>query len=220
MNELSPKARALIELSRRSLRPAAGDRERIEAALHAKLGGQATSVEPATRSTSWHVVTGAAIGVCLFGVVALRVLTTEPHQPTSSLPARPAAVVRPAPAPPPSEPLPELPPAAAAPGLAPPHEIKPTAKASPSRTQDRLAIEVELLSRATRALRAGNAKAALEALDQHQRRFPRGTLRQERRIAKARALCALGLVQEGRAELDDLPRDAPATARALKACDP
>ncbi|HTU60672.1 MAG TPA: hypothetical protein VMF89_19605 [Polyangiales bacterium] len=212
MTELSPRARALIERSRASLRPTNVDRERIEAALQAKLSSQlAPTVEQATRG-SWRMFARAGLGVCVVGVMAALVLVPEPQKPVSSTRVPPAAVVRPLPAPTPAAPVSELP---APTRLAPSPEPKASVK-SPN-AEDRLAIEVELLSHATRALRAGNANAALEALDQHQRRFPKGKLRQERRIAKARALCALGRVEEGRAELTDLP-SAPAMVRAQKDC--
>jgi outer membrane protein assembly factor BamD (BamD/ComL family) len=84
---------------------------------------------------------------------------------------------------------------------------------------DHLAVEVQLLTRATSALRSGNFSAALKLLDEHQRSFPNGALQQERKIAKAQALCNLGRTQEGRAELDHLPPQTPATARAHQTCD-
>ena len=215
MTELSPKARALIELGRTSLRPTRVDRERIEAALQAKLASPAAPTPlSVTRGLSWQVLTGAALGICLLGAASVRVLMGESREPTLSSRAQQAEVVRPSPSV-----LAELPPPAADASLAPPpNEPPPAAKTVAPSTRDRLSIEVELLSRATHALREGDASAALTVLNQHQRRFPKGKLRLERRIAKARALCTLGRVEEGRAELHDLPSDAPATARALKVC--
>jgi hypothetical protein len=87
------------------------------------------------------------------------------------------------------------------------------------RARDRLAEEVALLSRATKALRAGRAAEALRALDEHQSKFPRGALSEERRAAKAEALCSLGRVREGRAELGRLAPQSPAAARAKQVCD-
>jgi hypothetical protein len=78
---------------------------------------------------------------------------------------------------------------------------------------------VVLLSRATTALRAGRAVEALKALDEHQSRFPRGALGEERRAAKAQALCSLGRMSEGRAELARLAPESPALARAKQVCD-
>jgi hypothetical protein len=84
---------------------------------------------------------------------------------------------------------------------------------------DRLAQEVALLSRATSELRAGHAAQALKALAEHQRKFPAGALSEDRRAAKAQALCLLGRVVQGRAELARLPAQSPAAARAAQVCD-
>lgn len=220
MSELSPRARALIERSRSSLRPSDSDRARIDAALQARLHGQASpeleTNAHALSSVSWQVLTGAALGVLLLGAVAWRGLTSE-AKPS----AQPTPVVSPAPlektAPVATVPAPEV---QAPAELAPPPKRKPVAKASPPKAPDYLAHEVELLSRATRALRSGLAAEALIALEEHQRKFPKGALQQERSIARAQALCSLGRLDEGRAELARLPKSTPATALARKACGP
>jgi TolA-binding protein len=93
---------------------------------------------------------------------------------------------------------------------------------APRRPKDHLAQEVALLSRATSALRAGRAADALKTLNEHQRQFPRGMLAQERRGARAQALCALGRRQEAQADLATLARTAPQSpqaARARQACE-
>jgi hypothetical protein len=87
--------------------------------------------------------------------------------------------------------------------------------------EETLKEEVAILSRAGAALRNGNPALALKALDEHRRRFPSGVLVQERSAARVQALCALGRVAEGRAELGRLEKRAPQsplTARARKAC--
>ena len=89
---------------------------------------------------------------------------------------------------------------------------------SPSRSEDHLAREVALLSRASSELLAARPAAALQALDEHARRFPDGVLSQERAAARARALCALGRTKEGQAELAKLTPGSPHAARAAKAC--
>jgi hypothetical protein len=88
-----------------------------------------------------------------------------------------------------------------------------------ARDRDELAREVALLARATKALRAGNAARALNALDAHRRNFPLGALVEERRAATAQALCMLGHVREGRAEQAQLPPSSPAASRAKEVCD-
>jgi hypothetical protein len=59
----------------------------------------------------------------------------------------------------------------------------------------------------------------LNALDEHQRKFPNGVLNVERRAVKAQALCSLKRVSEGRAVLARLEPHSPAAARAKQLCD-
>jgi hypothetical protein len=222
MSELSPQARKLIEASRAALRPSELDRTRIETALQARLVGQSSQALDSTAASSggatWKLVTGAAIGLCALGLVVLSVRQpqTQPVAPRGDR----SQLAEPVPLPdldsqPAAEPTaPAVSPPTAARVRNAPSGTKPPA----AHSQDRLAVEVELLSRATRALRGGNMHEALSTLDEHQRRFPKGQLRHERRVAKAQALCALGRVREGQAELEGLPRDTPATARALRTC--
>jgi len=218
MTALDPKARALVEAGRRALRSTAGDRERIEAALRARLGDAAlppdAGVTQVATTASWQALTGAAIGVCVLAGVALYALRPAPSAPAPD--ARPATH-RPAP-----QTTPADPPSAVPERAAPAHSIvppsTPPASASP-RARDALAREVALLSRATSALRAGHPAAALRTLADHQRHFPTGALVEERRAAKAQALCLLGRVGEGRAELARLTPQSPAAATAQQVCD-
>src|SRR5688572_3295146 len=166
MKTLDPNARALVEASRRALRSTEGDRERIEAALRARLGDAAlppdAGVTQVATTASWQALAGAAIGVCVLAGVAFYAL-----RPTPSAPARDArpATHRPAPQTTPADPPAEAP-AAVPERAAPAHAIvppTPPASASP-RARDALAREVALLSRATSALRAGHHAAALRTL--------------------------------------------------------
>lgn len=216
MNELSPKARALISASRPALRPTPADRERIEAALRSKLGGDAlpddAGVQLTSRIATWKITAAAAIGICLLGSVALRVAQPEPAQPALG-PAAPSAS-------PPAPVEPEAPPALSPQPSATETAASPRPKPRARNTaQDQLALEVELLSRATSALHAHDAAAALKTLEEHRRKFPNGSLRQERSVAKALALCSLGRINEGRAELRLLPANLPAALRARQHCE-
>ncbi len=85
--------------------------------------------------------------------------------------------------------------------------------------QDRLAQEVALLSSATKSLNAGQPGEALRILAEHQRKFPSGLLTEERRAARAQALCSLGRVGEAKSELARLTPRSPAAARAQQVCD-
>jgi type IV secretory pathway VirB10-like protein len=222
MSELDPNARALVEAGRSALRSRPGDRERIEAALRARLGADALPSDGGlthVATTSWQTMAGAAIGILALAGVAFYVLRPTadapkpdalpaPQVPSAQTPGTPAHAA------PTAEPEPVAP---LQPSVAPAPAPPPVA--STPRSPDALAREVALLSRATSELRAGRAAAAVKALDEHQRRFPSGALREERRAARAQALCLLGRVDEGRAELARLTPRSPAAATAEQVCD-
>jgi hypothetical protein len=220
MEELNPKARSLVEAARGALRSTDEDRARVEEALRTRLGADVlppdAGLERLAVSSGWRVVTGLAVGA---GVVAA--LTIMALQPGAQV-ATPAASTQQPPASAPSA-KDEI--SAAAPDLtetSPEKGSSPGAKAAaqpPSQRSDSLAREVALLSRATAQLRAGQAAKALNALDEHERKFPRGALSEDRRAAKAQALCLLGRVTQGRAELAHLPPQSPGAARASQVCD-
>lgn len=224
MDELNAKARALIDAGRVGLRATDEDRERIEAALRVKLGAAALPLQPgvahAARSAGLRLVSKLVIGAGLVGGVAL--FAAQPSADTS----RPKAAHSAAPAPETSREIAATPPAPSASTHAVSNADAPATTASvtkragaaASHGPDRLAQEVALLSRATAALRAGHAAQALKALDEHQRRFPSGALSEDRRAAKAQALCLSGQVAKGRAELALLPPQSPAAARAEQVC--
>jgi hypothetical protein len=75
---------------------------------------------------------------------------------------------------------------------------KIVASAAAQRALPPLAEEARLLKQAQQALRDGKPALAMSALDEHQRRFPRGQLALERSAARVSALCGLG--QQARAE--------------------
>jgi hypothetical protein len=223
MTGLTPKARSLVQAGRSAFRPTAGDRERIEAALRTQLGPGALPLDAGgtglSGSAGWHTVARVALGVCVIGGAAFLALRPGASTPvpragrsTHLLAASPAPMASNTPEPTPSAaPTVETSAPAAASSKVP---VSP----APHRP-DRLAQEVALLSRATAELRAGHADQALKALDEHQRRFPSGALSEDRRAAKAEALCSLGRVNEGRAELAHLAPQSPAAAHAKRVCD-
>jgi hypothetical protein len=63
-----------------------------------------------------------------------------------------------------------------------------------------LDAEVALLREARQALRDGRAARALALLDEHTRRFPHGVLAEDCAAERVFALCALGSVDQARAE--------------------
>jgi hypothetical protein len=229
MAALTPRARALVQAGRDGFRPADADRSRIEGALEARLpdafppdapGAGGPSVAPPAAAGGWHLAAGLAVGACVLAGAGIFATQWAGSRAGSSA-APPAAAVTVAPSvsmPAAEAPAPEGEPAAAGgPDTASaPAELH--APAAP-RARDRLAEEVALLSRATTDLRAGRTGDALRALDEHQRRFPNGALREERSAARAQALCASRRVIEGRAELARLAAGSPAAVRARQVCD-
>jgi hypothetical protein len=69
---------------------------------------------------------------------------------------------------------------------------------SPSDVGDAYALELALLQRARAAVASGNFSTALDAIAEHQRRFPRGKLREEREALRVKALAGLGRYEEAR----------------------
>ena len=68
----------------------------------------------------------------------------------------------------------------------------------PAKSSD-LSLEARALSLVQRAVREGRSSEALTLLDQQERDFPQGELRQERVAARVVALCAAGRASEARA---------------------
>jgi hypothetical protein len=221
MASLDPEANAIVEAGRSALQATPSDRERIEALLRARLGAAALPPDPVakplTRGVAWRVVPGAAIGVCVLGCALFFALRPRPSAVAARAPQPTASVAAPVATDSSTEQFgagaAEPTPSAASPSAA----VLPSA--SSLRQEDKLAQEVALLLRATSALSAGRPGEALKALNEHQRRFPRGILSEERRAAKAQAFCSLGRVSEGRAELAHLTPQSPAASRAKQVCD-
>ncbi|HEX6278335.1 MAG TPA: hypothetical protein VFZ53_35055, partial [Polyangiaceae bacterium] len=60
------------------------------------------------------------------------------------------------------------------------------------------AVELSILQRARSAVAGGRFSSALDAIAEHQRRFPAGNLREEREALRVRALAGLGRADEAR----------------------
>lgn len=218
MSNLSSAAAALVRAGAKAARPLPADRARLTEALQAQLGeavvlgGAGTVATKSIVGATWIEVCAATAGLGLLAGGAA--LVSQPKtEPQVVPPARVAPVAAPVVA--------ESAPIAAPETVA--RSSKEPAPAAPAlrRPADRLAQEVSLLSRATSALRSGRPEEALRALAEHQRQFPKGVLTEERRAARAQALCTLGRHAEARADLSTLAKTAPHSpqaARARQAC--
>jgi hypothetical protein len=219
MSELGPRAREILRSGRELDRPTDADRERNEHALRQRLGAALLLAEgskalPSARPR-WPFVTGGVVGA---GLIGGALFFASQREPVTQPPARQvvAKVVATSSALPPTSAV-ELPaPEAPKPALPVPSE-RSAASARPA--EDRLAQEVALLARATSSLHGNRPADALKVLDEYQRRFPKGLLTEERRAARAQALCALGRQGEAQAELARLAPESLAAARAKQVCE-
>ncbi len=213
MSELSDRARELVRSGRAVHVPTDADRARVTAALTERLGDAAmsgaaagTSGLLAAKRWLWPGVSVLALGV---GGALFLLRASEPA-PAPVSEAVPAALPAPAPAPAPERAV--APSAAVTAAPSPPVESAPAAS-----RRDRLAEEVAMLSKATGLLNSSRAADALLALEEHQRKFPTGVLTEERRGARAQALCALGRRAEAEKELARLARTSPQSPHLVQA---
>lgn len=220
MTELGPDAKQLVAAGRAAFKPTEADRERVLQALLPQLGAPVTSPVAHARGFGGSAIGKISLVVVGLGVVGGGLMLALPNEkPAPATLSAPPTVAEPTSAA--HEPVPVTPTAeatASAPTAAP---APSPGISAPPRGEDHLAEEVAILSRAGAALRSGQPAVALKALAEHQRRFPTGVLAQERSAARIQALCALGRVSEGLAELKRLEQKAPRSphvARARKAC--
>jgi hypothetical protein len=224
MSELSPEARELVDDGLSVLRPSSRDRARVATALAARLGTAALLLPEAAGAAPkalavWPklATVAASVSAGIAAIGATYWLTQTAATPTEA-PVKPPAVAAPvvthAPPPATSVESDDVPPSA----LAPEPVVTTPRKAA---TVDPLVEEVAILSKATSALRAGNPAEGLRLLEEHQRKFPKGRLAEERRAARIQALCALGKLSAAEAELARLAQSSPRSphlARAQRAC--
>lgn len=230
---LSSHARELIEIGRSATLPTGADEARVLETLRVRLAALPALADPFQPSglprrsirPGWKWWAAAGVGVALTAAAAVSQLsgrvTTRPRPPTSEESAlQPSAIPESAEAREDSQrsevvSLP-APPTAVLPVPSP--SRKRQTGALPTQTENHLAEEVALLSKATSALHSGRAQEALSVLAEHQRRFPAGALSPQRRAARARALCQLGRMAEARAELARLDESSPLASRTREFC--
>jgi hypothetical protein len=213
VSTFGPEARALFDAGRDALHPTAADRERNLAALRALTGDVVGGAAAVPSGVGWPAISAMVLGLAVAGGLLVYSLqnneATMPVAPKAALAVQALVPVRAALPPPVTEPTPSPP------VSPPPVETRAPAKRGSS---ERLAEEVAILSRAETDLHAGRFADALRLLGEHERKFPRGTLVQERVAARARALCALGRVKDADAELVRLSPGSLHEGRLREAC--
>jgi hypothetical protein len=232
MSELSPELEELVLACRGASLPTEADSARILAALRVRLGDAAVLGAEATQAAAIPASSGFLFGkvsaISLAGLALLGgiwLFAARNHREASSASNTPTSVAATLSATPLAqhEVPPSVPtPTAAATGVAAvensnsePADSSPTASRHP---RDRLAEEVSLLSRAEMALHSGKPGVALDVLNEHERRFGNGLLREERVAARVQALCALGRKAEADAQLSQLSSKSLHGAQPGQAC--
>jgi hypothetical protein len=126
--------------------------------------------------------------------------------PTVPEPPRSAAVIVSTPPPPaPKEQAPSAEPTR----LAPPASAEPDA---PRKATPAVPTEADLLEQARAALKAGDSARALQRVNEHARRYPRGVLVQEREVLAIQALRRLGRDVEAERRADAFSKAYPGSA--------
>lgn len=230
MSDLSPDLQRLVFAGKHASKPTAADFARVQSALATRLGDVFVSsgdLAPVTgsrgllRATSGKLIGLTVVGLALVvgglalyasrqrnfeevGVTTVAVASV----PTPTVVDPPQAVGSPVPVA--SFSNPAVSESKRAPGVLGARE--------PARARDSLAEEVALLTRAESELHRGRTAKALELLNEHDRRFPGGSLAEERMAARVQALCTLGRMNEGSAQLAKLKPGSLHTEGARKAC--
>jgi hypothetical protein len=235
MSDLSPEGRGLFEAARREALPSEVDRERIRAALLARLAvtlpvAQTSSVPGALAKGKFIAtlkVLGSVSGLVL-AVAGTRSIIVHHEKPANSSAALASAPVAHAPtngtlpnresAPaqaqePTSGTLGDNPTQPTTPSEA---NDKPSAShlsalPSASSARDEMGSDLALLSSARQALAAHQPAEALQELDRHASQYPASAFREERAYTRIRALCELGRTAQAQADATRFARAWPAS---------
>jgi hypothetical protein len=240
MNDLDPKAQALLDSIRGADRPTRHEKTRVRRRVLARVAGVVLAASAGTASTTtaaagiWSakmaivavavsalIAGGAATGVVVSRHDAPRWVTASVSQAKAPVAASAPVATSPVVAPmsaasaTPPEPVGSAQPRATDPRGAPPRA--PVARPAlapmdpPTTSPETLEEELPLLQSAQEALRLGDADRALRLLDAHAKRFPAGALAEERRAAHALAACRRTRDPLARAEAAAFLRDSPSS---------
>lgn len=198
-SEVDQELERLFAVGREATQPDAGARERIRTGVAARLASGGGVARWAWGWRAWLGVGVGVLGVCAIAIglrgTAPRVSTPAPKQALVEPPPAPAA------APTSTAPAPvvaAIPSSASEPALAivaPPSVSLPNKPAPPAARSAEAspdpAEELALVRSMQQALRSGSPGQALTLAAEHARRFPRGTLVEEREGVRAVAQCQL-----------------------------
>jgi hypothetical protein len=168
-------------------------------------GHGAGAAAPSALRRAWPAVLGSFVAGALTGAVAMRLLDPAPAQHAPPTPPARLEVALPAPRPLPRADAPAV--GAVVPADAAPSDtIAPAAPAAPRKARSgdgpevdrRLRDERALLELARTAFERGRAREALDALQEHARRFASGRLSEERESLRVPVLVELGRHDEAR----------------------
>lgn len=210
-SKLSSEAERLLA-HERNIVPAPSDlraRALARASLSAPLSNGRVETEP--RWVSWRprFAPLAAVGIVFGSVVAFAAWYEQEATPVVPVqPIATALVERIDALPKPRLRVEPAPPTLVEPSVRP--EVgRPRAQGSSTTTPELDPLELVLLQRARSALGLTEPEAALNALAEHERRFPSGALREEREALRIRALEALGKKDEARRRSEEFREDYP-----------
>jgi hypothetical protein len=189
MNDYGPEAQAILDAARHADDPSDLQLRRTGRAVALRLGVGSTVI--LTSSTAWGGV-WSKVAIALLLVGATGAGTSLWWRATHS-PRAPASAVAPAAG---KAPAPE--PVALLPAIAPPAS-KPTrhatsrrlASSHPTVPASRLEEETDLIANANRMLDADQNSEALGLLDEYDRLFPRGLLREESAATRTIVRCQI-----------------------------
>ena len=200
LESLSPEIESLLAKERKISPERAEFRARVMTRVRAALETRTTSALHSWRRRATLLVAAALVT----GFAAVAIAAWQEVRRPSVEPQAPAR------APEPPIPVGEQEKAGSEPTPTPPKsEAEPTRPekgnvvaaprpSSPSDGGDAYALELALLQRARAAVASGKFSTALDAITEHQRRFPTGRLREEREALRVKALAGLGRNDEAR----------------------
>jgi hypothetical protein len=240
MSGLGPEASALLEAGSHGDEPTPADRERVLAAIAARLaagaaaglaaGAAGATAAGGTTASAWARLGWAAKAILAAGLVgaigagAASLLRAPPRRETPAVSSDPHGALpeasratamdsTPRSTAEADPPTPALSSSTDALGAPAPPRWTAAPRRGPAIAGD-VAAEVRLLSDAQTAVRDGDAARALALLDEHARRYPKGALGEERDAARVAVLCALGRDDEARTAADRFLRAAPDSPHA------